>query len=178
MRSDIHERVLERVRAQFDVPVIQNNLRGLYVEFMVGELLGKGWAHNGSDWAAYDFSHENGVRLEVKQSAARQTWEAPKSLRRGPSFSVRTPKVEWIGSTALPRSRRVADIYVFAWHGSEAEDADQRDSDQWQFFVVSTGKLPAQATVGLSTLRRLANPIEGTQLKASVEALLNEGPVQ
>ena len=38
----MNEAIFSRVRAMFDVPVMQNNLRGLWVEAMVCELLGLG----------------------------------------------------------------------------------------------------------------------------------------
>lgn len=41
-RDPMKEQIHERIRKMFDVPVIQNNLRGLWVEVMVCELLGKG----------------------------------------------------------------------------------------------------------------------------------------
>lgn len=174
----LHSRILDRAMRQFDVPVIQNNLRGLYVEFMVAELLGDGWRHSGSDWAAFDLEHSGGTRVEVKQSAALQTWSAPANRSRRRSFNIRTPKVEWVGSVATPRSARVASIYVFAWHDDDTAQADQRDAGQWKFYVVAARSLPDQQTISLSALTKLAKPVGAGQLKPSVEAMLKEGLVQ
>ena len=176
--DQLNARVLERVVRQFDVPVIQNNLRGLYVEFMVAELLGDGWRHNGSDWAAYDFEHSSGVRVEVKQSAALQTWSAPAGGKRGRSFSIRVPKLEWVGSVPTPRSDRAAAIYVFAWHEDVTAQSDQREAEQWKFYVVSARSLPDQQTISLSALNKLVKPVPADQLKPTVEAMLKEGFVQ
>ncbi len=176
--DQLHAHVLERIVRQFDVPVIQNNLRGLYVELMVAELLGEGWTHKGADWAAFDLEHLTGVRLEVKQSSALQTWAAPTNGRRSRSFSIRAPKLEWIGSVATPRKDRVAAIYVFAWHADETPEADQREARQWQFYPVLAGRLPNQLTISLNALRMLAKPVPADHLRSSVEALLNEGSVQ
>jgi len=102
---------------------------------MVAALLGDDWRHNGSDWGAYDLAHRNGTKLEVKQSAARQTWSDPDIRSVKPVFSIRAPKIEWIGSTPEARTERIADIYVFAWNGETSMSADHRDASQWQFFV-------------------------------------------
>ena len=175
--DDLHKRVLGRIARLFDAPVIQNNLRGLYVEFVVAELLGEGWLHNGSDWAAYDFEHSGGARVEVKQSSKAQTWKAPLSspIR---SFSIRAPKQEWIRSVSTPGKGRPALIYIFAWHGGYSVEDDQRDAQQWTFFVVPAWLLPDQKTVSLNVLRRLAEPVRSHQLRVSVEALLTEGLIQ
>ena len=158
--------------------VIQNNLRGLYVELMVAELLGPPWRHNGTDWAAYDLEHTNGTRLEVKQSAAQQTWAAPSTGRSVRSFSIRVPKIEWVGSKATTRNNRVAGIYVFAWHDGLIAQSDQRDPKQWKFFVVPARLLPNQQTICLGPLNKLAKPVGANQLRATVHALFTEGFMQ
>lgn len=73
----------------FDVPVMQNNLRGLWVEVMVCELLGSKWQHTGNDWAAWDLEGPRGTRIEVKQSAKKQSWGASKN---SPRFSIAAAK--------------------------------------------------------------------------------------
>jgi hypothetical protein len=42
------EELLTRIRNMFDVPVMQNNSRGLWIETMVFELLRGGWKHAGT----------------------------------------------------------------------------------------------------------------------------------
>ncbi|WP_139193939.1 hypothetical protein [Pseudorhodobacter antarcticus] len=70
----MNREIYARIRDMFDVPQMQNNLRGLWVEAMVCEILGSGWKHTGSDWAAWDLEREDGLRVEVKQSAKQQSW--------------------------------------------------------------------------------------------------------
>jgi hypothetical protein len=72
-------------------PLIENSYRGLIVEIMIGEALGADWRHCSGDWRGWDFEHVEGCRLEVKQSAARQTWAAPAKLSP-PSFD--TPRAD------------------------------------------------------------------------------------
>ena len=66
MIGNLHERVLRRVVHEFDRPVIENVVRGKYVEAMVAELLGIGWRMK-PDWDAWDIEHDDGTRLEVRQ---------------------------------------------------------------------------------------------------------------
>ncbi|NGM47709.1 hypothetical protein G5B31_19430 [Rhodobacter sp. SGA-6-6] len=175
MSLGLHQRILESLVRQYDAPLIQNNLRGFYVELMVAALLGDGWRHNGSDWGAYDLEHVSGTKIEVKQSAARQTWSGPETVARQPIFSIRTPKIEWVGTVPTPRSARIADAYVFAWHGEHGLAADHRDISQWSFFVVPTHSLPDQRTISLNPLRALAAPVGADHLKHSVEQLFGQG---
>lgn len=60
--------------AAFGSPLISNIYRGLVAEIMVGAALGCEWQLCSGDWRGWDFEHTAGLRLEVKQSAARQTW--------------------------------------------------------------------------------------------------------
>ena len=170
METD-HQQVLSRIQALFDSPVIQNNLRGLYVEHMVAELLGEGWSGVGVDWAAWDLQHADGTRLEVKQSALTQTWAAPMNGPSRPSFSIRTPKAVWNGPIKTEVSNRQADIYVFAWHGVANDETDQRDFGQWQFFVVPTRKLPPQKSIALGAIRRFTEATPAQNLRAIVNNL-------
>src|SRR4051812_8456416 len=72
--------------AAFGTRLIQNNLRSVIVEAMVAKALGSAWRWASSDWAPYDFEGPNGVRLEVKQSAAQQTWSTPTSKPSKPLY--------------------------------------------------------------------------------------------
>lgn len=67
------EQILTRIRAMFDVPVMQNNLRGLWVELMIAEILGPDWKQVGNDWAPWDLERSDGFRVEVKQAASTQS---------------------------------------------------------------------------------------------------------
>ena len=170
MIGNLHERVLRRVVHEFDRPVIENVVRGKYVEAMVAELLGIGWRMK-PDWDAWDIEHDDGTRLEVRQSAARQTWGMPRAGRKpNPSFSIRAPKQVYLGDQSYDCGRRPADIYVFGWHG-ELEHADQRDAGQWVFFAVKEADLPGQESIGLSGLHRLAQPTGAAALRDVVEGL-------
>jgi hypothetical protein len=156
MTLDVHARVMDRLARLFDRRLIQNDLRGMYVECMVAEILGVSWKSVGENWAAWDLEHEDGTKLEVRQSAARQSWEPPKRGYTSPKFSIRTPSEVWDGAVSVSVDRRQADIYLFAWHEVTSELADHRDVSQWEFFLVPTSALPVQKSLGLVAVKRIA----------------------
>ena len=100
--------------------------------------MGDGWKITWAedwDWAAWDIEHRTGVRVEVTQSATRQSWDrgevAPE--RQATAMFDIAPRTgywpkdggEWI---PFDPPSRPADIYVFAWHGGEQRAlADQSD---------------------------------------------------
>lgn len=80
MKPPVRETIRARAsEVAFGSTIIQNNLRALVVEAIVDYALKPSWRWCSQDWSGWDFEHESGVRLEVKQSAARQTWTAPSS---------------------------------------------------------------------------------------------------
>lgn len=151
------DRMLTRIGGMFDVPVMQNNLRGLWVEAMVAELLGPEWKHTGADWAAWDFERADGLRLEVKQSARMQSWGESDSV---PRFSVKAALGHYPKDAPyLPNvsGDRLAHVYLFAWHPG----ADQREPEEWEFYVVRADQLPkGQKGVSLGAIRKVVSPIK------------------
>lgn len=168
--SNIQSQILADTSSLFDKEVIQNNLRGLFAEIMVNNLLGPDWRHYGVDWAGWDLEHESGARLEVKQSAKRQTWG--KSLT-SPRFSIRAAHHHYDSNdqyVANDERLRLADIYVFAWH----DGSDQRNPYQWQFYAIAAKDLPKdQASIGLRPLRSLVDPTSANELRPAVQAILD-----
>ncbi len=127
----------------FDREVIQNQYRSEFIEEMISPLLAQdGWSHNGGNWAGWDFEHADGTRLEVKQSAAEQTW-APSGRKPSPRrFDVAARKGHYIGAAWTATAGRLAGLYVFAWNGHRQPLVDHRDPAQWTFFVVPAIELP------------------------------------
>ena len=73
--TDAHQqRILEGIATRYDQQLITNIRRSDYVESMVAVALGSGWRWVG-DWEKWDLVRcSDGVRVEVKQSAAMQPW--------------------------------------------------------------------------------------------------------
>ena len=97
--------------AAFGRRLIQNNLRSIVVEAIVAKALGPAWRWCSADWAPYDFEGPGGLRLEVKQSAAQQTWSTSTSKPSKPVYDI-AARNEFVG-----------------------EQADHRDPAQWCFYV-------------------------------------------
>ncbi len=151
-------------------PIIQNNLRALVVEAIVDAALRPSWRWCSVDWAGWDFEHETGIKLEVKQSAVRQTWAAPKS-KLVPRFDIRERTGYWEdGATWIAQPGRNAQIYVFAHHPFVDETADHRDPLQWRFYVIRASVLPVARTIGLPGVNKLApQPVSWAELFGAVE---------
>ena len=171
----IVERLVERVYAQ---PLIENVYRGDYMEHMVALALGEEWKLT-PPWVSWDLEHQTSrVRVEVKQSAARQTWTEPsvaKERRRWPRFDITPHPGYYLNGTAdwveTPLQRH-ADIFVFAWHPErDVATADHRCPEQWRFYVVVERRLPRkQKSIGLTPLNRLTDPCAYEDLANGIAA--------
>lgn len=154
----VAERLVERV---YDQPLIGNVERGQYVECMVELALSDlrpPWRLTDT-WTGWDLEqHETRARIEVKQSAALQTWTT--TGRSVPSFKV-APRsgyyADGAGGWVSTGVMRHADLYIMAWHGEDDPlVADHRQPDQWQFFVVPEHTLKVgQQRISLNPLSEL-----------------------
>ena len=174
----VSERLIERVYHQ---ALISNVERGAYVECMIELALSEirpSWRLTDT-WHAWDLEqHETGARIEVKQSAARQTWSSATEASSRPSFDI-APRSgyyvdggdQWVES---PEPRRFADLYVFAWHDeADPRVADHRLHSQWQFFVVPEQDLPQQKRISLNPLRERVDSCSYDQLAERTQAALS-----
>ena len=77
MENPLHEQVVQSLNERFySQPLIDNVYRGDYVETLILFALGEGWEAVGG-WGSWDLEKGvDGVRVEVKQAAALQTWGA------------------------------------------------------------------------------------------------------
>ena len=150
-------------------PLIENGYRGLIAEILVAEALGAEWRICSGGWSGWDLEHVSGCRIEVKQSAARQTWAAPKKAS-APSFGI-SEKTGYFedGIKWTPQAGRPAHIYVFAYHPIIDQSADHRDARQWQFHVVVTSQLPATKSITLAKLKSISETVKWGGLRTVVE---------
>ncbi len=152
----------------FGNPLVVNSLRGLVAEIIIGAALGTEWRWCSGDWRGWDFEHTSGCRLEVKQSAARQTWAAPKK-RGSPVFDIRARTGYYEGADWVAMPARHAQIYVFAYHPVIDDSANHCDPFQWFFHVVPASRLPMGKTIRLARVTTLANVVSWGELRAAVE---------
>ncbi len=179
---ELHHRIQRMMLERINTPLISNTYRGDYIEFLVSTALEPEWSltsATGDDWAAWDLEHPSGSRLEVKNSAARQSWDqSGQNPKRRPTFDIGPREGYWLSSngkwTKVHAPGRQADVYVFAWHDEIREDvADHRVASQWQFFVVNENTLPPiQKSISLNRLADLANPCRFEDLRTEVERCL------
>ncbi len=184
--TDLHQQVIKTLSERYVGPLIDNSERGKYMETVVAELLDSDWVltwqlPEHSTWSNWDIQNQTtGTKIEVKQSAACQTWRSNDTSR--PRFDIKEvcgywgadngEGEEWIN---LSTPRRLADLYIFAWHPVANRDrANHIDFAQWEFYVVEAGKLPkGQKTIGLQPLKEIADCVDYRTLNSAVEKALS-----
>ena len=166
--AGVAEVVARASAAAFGKPLVTNVLRGLLVEAIVASAVEADWVWCAADYSSWDFERADGLRLEVKQSSYRQTWAPPASGKVSPGFDIRTRTGRWEGSKWIAEPGRAAHLYVFAYHDVRDETADHRDPAQWTFFVVPTLQLPLTGRIALGAVRKLAKPINISELFRNV----------
>jgi hypothetical protein len=164
------ETILTRVIDDaYGAPLIENIWRGAWVEAMIALALPDGWRRTVNS-AGWDFEHPDGAKLEVKQSAARQSW--PQAAPYRSTFSIVASQYHFAGGKVVVETGRKANIYLFAHH-PVWEDADHRSPAQWQFYVVPTGALPNAKSISIERLRKLADPVGIGELADRVTTLVD-----
>jgi hypothetical protein len=164
-----HDEIVALIGARAYGRVMSNLTRPIYVEAMVALLLGEGWKYLG-DWGGWDLERQDGRRVEVKQTAARQPWTQDEEA--APRFDIAPREGYWLGTQWVACRGRHADVFVFAHHPVfDAEVCDHRDPAQWRFYVLPTARLPeGQRTIGLEPLKALdAKEVPHQQLADEVE---------
>lgn len=170
------EVVQRATSATFDRPIVINVFRSVLVEAIVAAALPE-WDWCSGDYASHDFAHPDGTRLEVKQSAARQTWFTG---RPSPAaWDIRARRGYWEkGVNWVAEPGRNAEIYVFAHHPVTDDTADHRNAQQWRFYVIATSELPEAKTISEARAARLTNPVSFERLSTCVEALRHTMPAE
>ena len=93
MTANLHHRNLATLTRRYEQRIMNNVGRSDYIECMVASVLGADWRltwADGWDWAPWDCEHmQTGTRLEIRQSAARQSWDHESTaVRRRPVFDI------------------------------------------------------------------------------------------
>lgn len=160
--------------AAFGRPLVTNVLRAQLVEAMIALVLEPEWHWCGADYAPCDFERADGLRLEVKQSAARQSWSTDKPSKAIFDVAARTGRNEAHGW--VEEYGRAAHLYVFAHHPTFDDTADHRDPAQWLFYVVPTTALPDVKQIALGTIKTMAEAVPISKLAEVVAAVASAIP--
>ncbi len=181
----VHDRVVERLFDRlYNRRIIDNVDRGVYLEYLIELVLQEldpAWECM-PGWSMWDLAHKRSrARIEVKQSAKRQTWSVgSQSLGSAPRFGIAPTKWYWgnpEGASVETEPQRWADLYVFAYHPEGDQNvADHRLPDQWEFYLVPERELPAQKSIGLNPVRSLGSPCRFETLAADVIRVIAELP--
>ncbi|MBU2533349.1 MAG: hypothetical protein KKB37_11450 [Alphaproteobacteria bacterium] len=167
--SRIEKIVARASQALFSKPLVTNVYRSVIAEAIVADALGD-WEWCSADYASCDFTHRDGRRLEVKQSAYRQTWTTDRLSR--PSWDVAARTGYWEdGVVWVDEPGRNADIYVLCLHVVKDESADHRDPAQWSFFVIATDRLPDIKRLSLARAHSITEPVLYDQLASQVDSV-------
>jgi hypothetical protein len=157
-------------RAAFGRPVLMNTFRAVVAEVIVARALGDRWVHCAADYHPYDFERDDGVAVEVKQSAALQSWTKDRAGATKSRFDIAERTGRYVDEVWVSGRRRYADIYIFAHHPRTDRHTDHRRPEQWDFYVVPSCALPAQANLGLSRLTQLASRTSFVDLASKVNS--------
>jgi hypothetical protein len=181
MEDILHRRIMERLIPNYDRRLMNNVDRGRYVEAMIALALEDSWHPTSEDWdwAPWDLESTYGSRIEIKHSAALQSWSVNLGAPRPspPRFDIAHRERTYTkggGRWPIYIPGRPSDIYLFAWHPeTNPSIADHRRSEQWRFYVVPKDMLPErQQTIGLNPVRRIRIRAVGRCRKCSCNSVI------
>ena len=138
--------------------IVSNATRGVLAEFLVASALDAATGVR-DEWAPFDLTTPEGVKVEVKSSAFVQAW-SQKRLSKVSFACARKTAFDPLTNQASGPPRRHADVYVFALlqHTDQAT-IDPLNVAQWVFYVVPSVMLDdrkrSQHSITLPSLRRL-----------------------
>lgn len=157
--------------------LVSNATRGVLAEFIVASALGISIKQPREEWAAWDLTTPEGVKVEVKSAAYVQSW----SQNQLSKISFNTPKTRaWDANNnrQSDESKRQADVYILALLAHKMKTTiDPLNLDQWEFFVLPTRVLNertrSQHSITMPSLLKLHGPgVRYEHLKDSVLAAL------
>lgn len=174
----MHEQIFRLAKRLYDCPVMDNRERGDYAEQLVASKIEPSWRWVGIGWHPWDFETGEGssrVRMQVRQSAAKQIWKRPE--KRVPFFATTIkPKPSYVQrnnpTLTIEKHGRFCELYVFAWHGNDGAGCDHRLPEQWTFFVLPERALGLRKSVKVRELESSWLSDNGGQ-KASWSDLAN-----
>ena len=175
----LHRKIISSIVGRHDRAIMTDEHRQEYIVCLVAELLAPDWTPpwtKGHDWALWDLEHGSGARIRIKQSAAREPWNAGRRVDTRTSwFSIALPDLFMSPEGEfIPPPDRLAEIFIFAWHGETRETAaDHRAPEQWGFLVVPAKSLRANLrSIGLHELEEITDAVGSESLAGAVREIL------
>lgn len=142
--------------------LLSNVTRGRFAEFIVARALSIPTDGVRDEWAAFDLTTSDGLKVEVKSAAFVQSWHQA----RLSSISFLTPATRaWDAATNVQSQevKRQADVYVFALLAhTDKSTINPLEVAQWRFYVLPTsllnGRTRSQHSITLRTLEKECGP--------------------
>jgi hypothetical protein len=117
--------------------LVSNVTRGHLAEFIVARAIGA-TENVRNEWAAYDLTTSNGIKIEVKSAAYLQSW----SQNDYSTIQFNVEKTKALNEEASKydgEPKRKADVYVFALLAhKDKPTVDPLNVKQWKFYVLPT----------------------------------------
>ena len=141
--------------------LVSNTTRGILAEYLVAQALGVVLPGKIRDvWDSYDVDVDDGPSVEVKSAAFLQSWHQDRLSR----ITFKIPETHaWDKTTGKfsEEAQRQAAVYVFAL----LAHTDQETLDP----TTTLGReMSNQRSIGLSSLRKLTEPLTFRELKDAV----------
>ena len=161
-----------------------DDIKGIFAEWMVGRLLGVPLASSRRvSWADSDIILPNGTRIEVKSTAVWQSWKlvnedgsrkpTPPPTALNPNrirFSGLQARTAVFPSAGGHASRQFkSGFYVFCLHNQlDPSGWDAWNLDNWEFYMLSREELAALKignSVSLAALRKSQRPMSAKEFQ-------------
>jgi hypothetical protein len=149
-------------------------------EFLVGKALGLDEPCNRDGWTLWDIDYR-GKRIEIKETSYYHSWQekiAQGRISQQRSFGITPAYTKYKDSTTM--LERQNDIYVFCLNtGTNAEESNPLEMSNWEFYVVPTAVInanctPAQKSISLGKVRKLAPMIRYSDLKSVIDSICDK----
>lgn len=153
-----------------------NDLRGVFAEWLVAQLLGIPLEGGRDSWGAWDLETPDGVTIEVKSSAYVQVWH---------ESGQRSSKICWSGlsgqtwdaKTNVYSGERThnADLYVFCVQNErDPRQWNALDLSQWHFYLLTRAQLTELGVRSLSEsrLRQVAQSMTAPEFRESARTAI------
>lgn len=155
----------------------QNNVRGVFAEWLVANLLGIDLPGTRDPWAAHDLELRDGLTIEIKCCACLQAWHAEGQAPSAIGWSV--PQTQtWTArdgySGTAPHN---ADLYVLCVQIEEDPARwDALDFDQWRFHVLTRERLASMGAARISRrcVTQVAPQLTAGELQAEVARIAGQ----
>jgi hypothetical protein len=153
--------------------MVSNAARGVLAEFVVATATNINTNVPRDEWATFDLTTPDGIKLEIKSAAYLQTWfqNKPSTI----SFDI-SPTKKWDYETNKhePNHKGHADVYVFCLlHHKDKVTVNPLNMNQWEFYVVETKKIndekPTQKSIGINGLKEMTDAVSYDELNEEVK---------